>query len=202
LTNQTLPTHHVAVIGAGPAGLFAARALADAGVHVSLFNRDVKPGGLAEYGIYHNKETMKNGLRKQFRKIMDEPLIAYYGNVTVGEDGDISLDELKSFGFDAVLVTVGAQGTKWLGMPGEDLDGVYHAKDLVYHYNLLPPFSEGDFRIGKKVALIGAGNVMLDIAHWTIRDLRSRPSPPSSAAAPPRSSSRPRNSRSCAATWR
>lgn len=172
MTNPTIPTHHAAVIGAGPAGLFAARTLADAGVHVSLFNRDVKPGGLAEYGIYHNKETMKNGLRKQFRKIMEEPLISYYGNVTVGEDGDISLDELKSFGFDAILVTVGAQGTKWLGMPGEELEGVYHAKDLVYHYNLLPPYSEGDFRIGKKVALIGAGNVMLDIAHWTIRDLK------------------------------
>jgi hypothetical protein len=75
---------NVAVIGAGPAGLFAARTLADAGVHVVLLNRDVKPGGLAEYGIYHDKETMKAGLRKQFRKIMEEPLISYFGNITIG----------------------------------------------------------------------------------------------------------------------
>ncbi|MBN2149462.1 MAG: hypothetical protein JW726_18885, partial [Anaerolineales bacterium] len=61
---------------------------------------------------------------------------------------------------------------KWLGLPGENLAGVYHAKDLVYHYNRLPPFSQKDFRIGKRVALIGAGNVMLDIARWAIRDLK------------------------------
>ena len=172
MTDSSTQTRHVAVIGAGPAGLFAARTLAEAGVHVSLFNRDVKPGGLAEYGIYHSKETMKNGLRKQFRRIMDEPLIAYYGNITIGEDGDLTLSELKSYGFDAILVTVGAQGTKWLGLPGEELEGVYHAKDLVYHYNKLPPYAAREFPIGKRVALIGAGNVMLDIAHWTIRDLK------------------------------
>lgn len=166
------PHPHVAVIGAGPAGMFAARTLADAGVRVSLFNRDLKPGGLAEYGIYHDKETMKNGLRKQFRRIMEEPLIAYYGNVTIGEHGDLSLADLKRFGFDAILVTVGAQGTKWLGLPGEDLAGVYHAKDLVYHYNQLPPYSNREFPIGRRVALVGVGNVMLDIAHWTIRELK------------------------------
>jgi ferredoxin/flavodoxin---NADP+ reductase len=59
-----------------------------------------------------------------------------------------------------------------LGLPGENLTGVYHAKDLVFHYNLLPPFSTQEFRIGKRVALIGAGNVMLDMAHWLIRDLQ------------------------------
>jgi ferredoxin--NADP+ reductase len=65
---------------------------------------------------------------------------------------------------------VGAQGTKWLGLPGEDLVGVYHAKDIVYHYNKLPPFSLKKFQIGKRVALIGVGNVMLDIARWVIRE--------------------------------
>jgi len=67
---------------------------------------------------------------------------------------------------------VGAQGTKWLGLPGEDFRGVYHAKDIVYHYNKLPPFSTREFWIGDRVALIGVGNVMMDIAHWTIRDLK------------------------------
>jgi len=65
---------------------------------------------------------------------------------------------------------VGAQGTKWLGLSGEDLQGVYHAKDIVYHYNKLPPQSTHDFRIGKRVAVVGVGNVMMDIAHWLIRE--------------------------------
>jgi len=166
VTNQ----HFVAVVGAGPAGLFGARELANQGIRVALFNRDIKPGGLAEYGIYPNKHTMKIGLRKQFRNVLDLPNIDYYGNVTVGEQGDLTLDDLRALGFQAILVTVGAQGTKWLGLPGEDLVGVYHAKDVVYHYNQLPPYSEKPFRFGKRCAVIGAGNVMLDIAHFLIRE--------------------------------
>lgn len=164
--------HYVAVVGAGPAGLYAAKELADNGVHVTLFNRDIKPGGLAEYGIYPDKYKMKSGLRRQFSQILDTESIDYFGNVTVGNDGDVTLDELRQMGFDAILVTVGAQGTKWLGLEGENLRGVYHAKDLVYHYNHLPPFSQEKFDIGRRVAIIGVGNVMLDIAHWAIRDLK------------------------------
>jgi ferredoxin--NADP+ reductase len=140
-------------------------------VHVVLLNRDIIPGGLAEYGIYFDKYKMKEGLRKQFHQILDLPAIDYFGNVIVGDNGDFHLSDLRALGFQALLVTVGAQGTKWLGLPGENLVGVYHAKDLVFHYNLLPPFSTKDFRIGKRVALIGAGNVMLDIAHWLIHEL-------------------------------
>lgn len=167
---SSVGNHLVAVVGAGPAGLFAARQLAGEGNDVVLFNRDVKPGGLAEYGIYHDKYKMKEGLRKQFRQILEQPNIRYYGNVIVGQEADFTLTELRAMGFEAVLVTVGAQGTKWLGLPGEELTGVYHAKDIVYHYNRLPPFSTQTFHIGKRVALIGAGNVMLDIAHWVARE--------------------------------
>ena len=162
----------VAVIGAGPAGLYAAKQLASAGNQVALINRDLKPGGLAEYGIFHNKHKMKNGLRKQFRNILDDPNIHYFGNVVIGEHGDLSLEQLQGMGFKAVMISVGAQGTKWLGLPGEDLQGVYHAKDLVYHYNQLPPFSTQKFNLGKRVALIGAGNVMIDIANYCVRDLK------------------------------
>lgn len=161
-----------AVIGAGPAGMYAAKQLAENGVTVFLFNRDIKPGGLAEYGIYYNKYKMKSGLRKQFYRILDLENIHYYGNVLIGNQGDFTLNALKEMGFQAVMVTVGAQGTKWLGLPGEELDGVYHAKDIVYHYNKLPPFSQREFHIGKRVALIGVGNVMVDIAHWLVRDLK------------------------------
>jgi len=162
----------VAVIGAGPAGLFGARELANLGARVVLFNRDIKPGGLAEYGIYPNKHIMKNGLRKQFRQIMDLPNLDYYGNVTIGAQGDFTLDDLRGMGFQAILVTAGAQGTKWLGLPGEDLEGVYHAKDVVYFYNNLPPYTQKSFLFGKRCAVIGAGNVMLDITHYLARELK------------------------------
>jgi len=164
--------HLVAVVGAGPAGLYAAQSLANAGAEVLLFNRDIKPGGLAEYGIFRDKYKMKEGLRKQFREILAAPNIHYFGNVVVGQQGDLTLDDLRSLGCQAILVTVGAQGTKWLGLPGEDLRGVYHAKDIVYHYNGLPPFSQEHYFIGQHVAIVGVGNVMMDIAHWLIRDVK------------------------------
>jgi len=159
----------VAVIGAGPAGLFGARELAKAGAEVTLFNRDIKPGGLAEYGIYPNKFAMKKGLRKQFKKILEEPNLHYFGNVTVGENADLSLDDLRELGYQALFVTTGAQGTKWLGLPGEDMEGVYHAKDVVYFYNHLPPFSQQDFRFGERCLVVGAGNVMMDIVRYLVR---------------------------------
>ena len=166
MTNQ----YFVAVIGAGPAGLFGARELANQGARVVVFNRDIKPGGLAEYGIYPNKHTMKNGLRKQFRQVLDLPNLDYFGNVAIGEQGDLTLDDLRSLGFQAILVTAGAQGTKWLGLPGENLIGVYHAKDVVYYYNQLPPYRQIPFRFGKRCAVIGAGNVMIDIARYLIQE--------------------------------
>ncbi len=158
----------VAIIGGGPAGLFAARELAERGIHSVIFNRDIKPGGLAEYGIYPTKLKMKEGLRGQFRQILARKEIEYYGNVLVGEQADLSLDDLRALGFHALLVAVGAQSTKRLGISGEGLTGVYHAKDIVYHYNLLPPFSETSYYIGKRVAVVGVGNVMMDVAHWLI----------------------------------
>lgn len=160
--------HLVAVIGAGPAGLYAARELAAQGVHVFLLNRDIKPGGLAEYGIYFNKYKMKEGLRAQFRQTLQNPNVEYMGNLLVCEDSSITLTGLLSWGAEAVLVAVGAQSTKWLGIPGEDLVGVYHAKDIVFNYNQLPPFSEQPTHIGDKVAIVGAGNVMTDVSHYLI----------------------------------
>ncbi len=163
------PTHLVAVIGAGPAGLFAARELALNNVRVVVFNRDIKPGGLAEYGIYPDKHHMKEGLRAQFRQILALPLIDYIGHLTVGAQADLSLEALRDLGFSAMLVTVGAQGTKKLGLPGEEARGVFHAKDLVYHYNRLPPFSSREFDVGQRVGVVGAGNVMADIMNWLVR---------------------------------
>lgn len=166
--------YRVAVIGAGPAGMFAARELARNGAEVSLFNRDIKPGGLAEYGIYPDKHAMKDGLRNQFRQIIETPNIHYFGNLKVGMQGDLTLQEMRDLGYQAILVTIGAQGTKKLGLPGEDLPGVYHAKDVVYHYNSLPPYSKMPFNFGERVAVVGAGNVMMDIARFLIQKLKVR----------------------------
>ena len=156
----------VAVVGAGPAGIFAARELALQNVKVVLINRDIKPGGLAEYGIYPDKHNMKEGLRFQFRKVLAMENVHYFGNLQIGLTGYLQLGDLREMGFNAVLVTAGAQGTKWLGLEGEQFVGAYHAKDLVYHYNRLPPFSQRKFRIGRRVAVVGAGNVSLDIVHY------------------------------------
>jgi ferredoxin--NADP+ reductase len=164
------PKYMVAIVGAGPAGLYAARKLAEGGAHVVMFNRDIKPGGLAEYGIYLDKLKMKLGLRAQFKQILDLSTIDYYGNVVVCCGGNIVLEDLLESGFQAVLITTGAQGTKWLRLPGENLPGVYHAKNIIFHYNLLPPFSEKKYLLGKRVAVVGAGNVMLDIAHYLVRE--------------------------------
>jgi ferredoxin/flavodoxin---NADP+ reductase len=160
----------VYVVGAGPAGLFAARKIAAAGHHVLILNRDIKPGGLAEYGIYPQKFHMKNGLRKQFAKILAMPNVDYIGNAKVRTDERLTVDGLKDWHPSAIVFAVGAQGTKKLGLPGEDAKGVYSAKDFVYHYNVLPPFASQDFSTGRRVAIIGMGNVMADIARWLMID--------------------------------
>ncbi len=164
--------YYAAVVGAGPAGMYAARELARNGARVVLFNRDIKPGGLAEYGIYPDKHTMKRGLRQQFHQVLDTPGLTYCGNITIGAKGDLTLDDLRGLGFQAILVCAGAQGIKWLGIPGEALTGVYHAKGPVFHYNLLPPYTQKIFDFGKRVAIVGAGNVMLDIARYLTRRLK------------------------------
>lgn len=160
----------VVVIGAGPAGLFAAREISQAGYKVALLNRDIKAGGLAEYGIYFDKSKMKDGLRTQFKQILATPNITYYGNVTVGNAWDIRLDEFLDAGFDAVLVCVGAQECRHLGLPGEDLEGVYHANQLVYNYTHLPPHSLNKPALGKRAVVVGAGNVMTDVASYLIHE--------------------------------
>jgi ferredoxin--NADP+ reductase len=160
----------VFVVGAGPAGLYASNKFALAGHQVVLFNRDIKPGGLAEYGIYPVKEKMKGGLRKQFGKILSQPNLHYIGHLPVSTGQAVTLEALREFAPTAVVCAVGAQGTKKLGLPGEDSPGVYSAKDFVYHYNQLPPFSSQDFSTGKRVAIVGMGNVMVDIARWLLID--------------------------------
>jgi ferredoxin--NADP+ reductase len=160
----------VFVIGAGPAGMFAAQKIAQGGHEVIILNRDIKPGGLAEYGIYPTKDKMKIGLRKQFAKVLSLPNVHYFGHVPVTGQSAVTIPDLQEFKPAAIVFAVGAQGTKKLGLPGEEVRGVYAAKDFVYSYNLLPPFTSRDFSTGKRVAIVGMGNVMVDIARWLLID--------------------------------
>lgn len=150
--------------------MFAAQKIAQAGHQTIIFNRDIKPGGLAEYGIYPTKDKMKIGLRKQFSKVLSLNNLHYFGHVPVGRDSEISVAELQAWNPSAIVFAIGAQGTKKLGLPGETAGGVYAAKDFVYHYNLLPPFTSHNFSTGKRVAIVGMGNVMVDIARWLLLD--------------------------------
>ncbi len=150
--------------------MFAAQKIAQGGHEVVILNRDIKPGGLAEYGIYPTKDKMKIGLRKQFAKVLSLPNVHYFGHVPVSGQSAVSIPGLQQFAPSAVVFAVGAQGTKKLGLPGEEVTGVYAAKDFVYSYNLLPPFTSRDFSTGKRVAIVGMGNVMVDIARWLLID--------------------------------
>jgi len=164
----------VFVVGAGPAGLFAAQKIAMSGHQVFLFNRDIKPGGLAEYGIYPLKDKMKFGLRKQFAKVLALPNLHYFGHLKIGEQGDLTLADLRAMEPSAMVFSCGAQGYNALGLSGENSKGVYSAKDFVYAYNQLPPYASMDFSTGKRIAIIGMGNVAADIMRWLLRDKPKR----------------------------
>lgn len=167
---MSLQTKHVIiVVGAGPAGMAVAGSLAKVGHEIIILNRDIKFGGLAEYGIFPSKLKLRGGLKKQYWELLEQPNVHYFGNVSIGKGKDLSVDEVRGFGASAVVFSIGAQGTKAIGVEGDSAKGVFHAKDVVYHFNRLPGFGDRPFDMGKHVAVIGAGDVMVDIAHWLTR---------------------------------
>ncbi len=161
--------HVVIVVGAGPAGMALAKKLTDAGHEVIILNRDIKFGGLAEYGIFPSKLKLRGGLKKQYWDMLEQPNVQYFGNVSVGEGKDLTVEQLRGLGASAIAFSIGAQGTKAIGVEGDSAKGVFHAKDVVYHFNRLPGFGDRPFDMGKHVGIIGVGDVMVDIAHWLIK---------------------------------
>ena len=139
------------------------------GHEVVILNRDIKFGGLAEYGIFPSKLKLRGGLKKTYVELLKHPRVHYFGNVSVGQGKDVTLDELRGLGFSAIVFATGAQGTKTIGVEGDTAKGVYHAKDVVFHFNRLPGYGDQPFEMGKHVAVIGVGDVMVDIAHWLTR---------------------------------
>ena len=164
------PTSHVIIVaGAGPAGMAVASSLAKAGHEIVILNRDIKFGGLAEYGIFPAKLKLRGGLKKQYWELLERPNVHYFGNVSIGNGKDLTVEEVRNLGASAVVFSIGAQGTKAIGVEGDSAKGVFHAKDVVYHFNRLPGFGDRPFEMGQHVAVIGAGDVMVDIAHWLVR---------------------------------
>ena len=161
--------HVIIVVGAGPAGMAVASSLSKEGHEVVILNRDIKFGGLAEYGIFPAKLKLRGGLKKQYWDLLNQPNVHYFGNVSIGNGKDLTVDEVRNLGASAVVFSIGAQGTKAIGVEGDSAKGVFHAKDVVYHFNRLPGFGDRPFEMGKHVAVIGVGNVMADIAHWLVR---------------------------------
>jgi ferredoxin--NADP+ reductase len=161
--------HVILVAGAGPAGMAVAAMLAKHGREVIILNRDIKFGGLAEYGIFPSKLKLRGGLKKTYLELLNHPNVHYFGNVSVGQGKDVTLDELRGLGLSAIVFATGAQGTKTIGVEGDTAKGVYHAKDVVFHFNRLPGYGDQPFEMGQHVAVIGVGDVMVDIAHWLTR---------------------------------
>jgi ferredoxin--NADP+ reductase len=167
---MSAPTSHVIIVaGAGPAGMAVASSLSKAGHEIIILNRDIKFGGLAEYGIFPAKLKLRGGLKKQYWDLLEKPNVHYFGNVAIGNGKDLTVEEVRSLGASAVVFSIGAQGTKAIGVEGDSAKGVFHAKDVVYHFNRLPGFGDRPFEMGKHVAVIGAGDVMVDISHWLVR---------------------------------
>ncbi|MBI3355593.1 MAG: FAD-dependent oxidoreductase [Nitrospirae bacterium] len=161
--------HVIIVAGAGPAGMAVASSLSKAGHEVIILNRDIKFGGLAEYGIFPSKLKLRGGLKKQYWDLLEQPNVHYFGNISIGNGKDLTVEDVRGLGPSAVVFSIGAQGTKAIGVEGDSAKGVFHAKDVVYHFNRLPGFGDRPFEMGKHVAVIGAGDVMVDISHWLIR---------------------------------
>ncbi|GGV29329.1 pyridine nucleotide-disulfide oxidoreductase [Streptomyces longisporoflavus] len=156
----------VAVVGAGPAGIYAADALlksavaVEPGVSIDLFERMPAPFGLIRYGVAPDHPRIK-GIVTALHQVLDKPQIRFFGNVDYPRD--IDLDDLRSF-YDAVIFSTGATADRALDIPGIDLDGSYGAADFVSWYDGHPDVPRTWPLDAEKVAVLGVGNVALDVA--------------------------------------
>ncbi|MDD5543560.1 MAG: FAD-dependent oxidoreductase [Acidobacteriia bacterium] len=153
-------TEKVAVIGSGPAGLAAAHDLALLGYPVTLFESAPLPGGMLQLGIPEYR-LPRDVLRAQIREILDLG-IKLRLNSRLGRD--FTLEHLRARGYKAFLLAIGLHRSRDLNIPGHDLDGVVKGVDFLLNVNLGYRLS-----IGKKVVVIGGGNVAIDVARSALR---------------------------------
>ena len=154
----------VAVVGAGPAGFYAAGALLaseDPRVEVDLIDRLPTPWGLVRLGVAPDHPNIK-AVSRAFEKIAVHPGFRFLGNVEVGRD--VTHAELADL-YGAVVYAFGAQTDRRLGIPGEDLPGSWPATAFVAWYNGHPDFQDLEFDLShERAVVIGNGNVALDVA--------------------------------------
>ncbi|MBZ5599478.1 MAG: FAD-dependent oxidoreductase [Acidobacteriia bacterium] len=153
----------VAVVGGGPVGLAAAHDLALMGYSVTIFEAAPVAGGMLYLGIPEYR-LPRDVVEAQVREILETGDITLKLNQAAGRDFIIS--DLRRQGFDAVLLAVGAQRSRDLTIPGVDLDGVHKGIDFLLNVNLGYKFT-----IGKKVIVIGGGNVAMDVARSAAREV-------------------------------
>jgi ferredoxin--NADP+ reductase len=151
----------VAIVGAGPAGIYATEALLEAGdVNVDVFDALPTPFGLVRYGVAPDHLKIKS-IERTLRNVLEQPTVRFVGNVNVGVD--ISLSELRA-SYDAVIYAFGASRDRKLGIPGEDLPGSISATDFVAWYSGHPDGAIRDLTLhAHSVAVVGVGNVAVDV---------------------------------------
>ena len=159
----------LAVIGAGPAGIYASdlilKAERDFEVSIDLFDLLPAPYGLVRYGVAPDHPRIK-GIIRALYEVLDRGDIRFFGNVKYGTD--ITLDDLKKH-YNAVIFATGAIADASLNIPGADLDGSYGAADFVNWYDAHPDFPTTWPLDAKEIAVIGNGNVALDVARMLIK---------------------------------
>jgi hypothetical protein len=156
-------THRVAIVGAGPSGFYAADGLlrANPDLHIDVIDRLPTPFGLVRAGVAPDHQGTKAVVR-QFDRLLSAPDLRFAGNIEVGRD--LSWDELSD-AYDAVIVATGMTIDRKLGVPGEELPHVWGSWRFVAWLNGHPDFRTGpDLSEVRKVAIIGNGNVALDVA--------------------------------------
>jgi formate dehydrogenase beta subunit len=153
----------VAVVGAGPVGLSAAHDLALMGYSVTIFEAAAVPGGMLYLGIPEYR-LPRDVVEAQVREILATGDVTLRLNQRAGKD--FSVEDLRAQGFEAVLIAVGAHRSRDLSIPGVDLDGVHKGIDFLLNVNLGYKFT-----IGKKVVVIGGGNVAMDVARSAARQV-------------------------------
>ena len=155
----------VAVIGSGPAGMSAAHDLALLGYPVTIFEAAALPGGMMHLGIPEYR-LPRDVLLAQIREILDlGPELKL--NMRLGRD--ITLEDLKRQGYKAVLMAFGLHRSRDLNLPGNDLDGVVKGIDFLLNVNL-----GYRFEVGKRVVVIGGGNVAIDVARSAVREQQQK----------------------------
>lgn len=152
----------VAVIGSGPAGVYASDALMKSGrdVSIDLLEKMPAPFGLIRYGVAPDHPRIK-GIINSLHRVMEHPQLRLLSNVDIG--GAVPVEGLKDY-YDAIIVATGAVSDRAMGIPGEDLYGHWGAGEFVGFYDGNPDFPRTWDLSAEKVAVIGVGNVALDIS--------------------------------------